>query len=530
MTTDNSTLSVVVSQPTSIVPSYFFCNLILTNPDGSSATLSGFTYGTSGTSSNPTAWVESASTFNIARFGHALAGSKLSSSSRILYALGGVNASQNVISSVEYATASEVGSLSTWTLDRQPLPVGLQYSCAAALDQFVYVLGGAPGSGTSRTEVLRAQILSALAVPSFVSVDFGVNVNANQTFASGFFSYQVSAAFDGNYVRNPNGETLPSQSASFNVPNLDFAIRITLSWSAVPGAASYRIYRSPFAGANPSSLYLLAVVPGNVVQYSDNGTVPVNFAFTPKIPGELGNWHLTQSMVTSRFREGCVIAPAPNNAGTGSQYFIYAAGGISSASSAVNTIEFASISIIAPTTLTDSTDQVVGSFSVAATTMSSARFNIGMIAGTRAEFSTVPANAVRFWIGGGSTNPAAPDSSQSNDRDTSSDTFLISSSGVPQAATVAGASFPWGYCIAKGGDRFRISGGGSNQGGACSSTTSAAVAADGTYSANNDPSAGLVRCRRYSSCQRVGAFVFNCAGFNGVTPSQVWNTCELNFF
>ncbi len=523
-------MSIVVSQPTSVVPSYFFCNLILTNPDGSVATLSGFTYGTSGTSSNPTAWVESASSFNIARFGHGLAGSKLSSSSRILYAIGGVNASQAVISSVEHAIANEVGSLSVWTIDRQPLPVGLQYSCAVALDQFVYVLGGAPSSGTSRTEVFRAQILSALAVPSFVSVDFGVDVNRNQTFAPGFFSYQVAAAFDGSYQRNPNGETLPSQSASFSVPNLDFAITITLSWSIVPGASSYRIYRTPFAGANPSQLYLIATTPGNVAQYSDNGTVPVNFAFTPKRPGELGQWHLTNSMVTSRFREGCVIAPAPNSAGTGSQYYIYAAGGVSSVSAAISTVEFASISIVPPTTSTDSTDQLVGSFSVATTTLSSARFNIGMIAGTRAEFSTVAANAVRIWVGGGSTNPATPDSSQANDRDTSSDTFLINNSGVPQAAIVAGASFPWGYCIAKGGDRFRISGGGSNQGGACTSTTSAAVAADGTYSANNDPSAGLVRCRRYSTCQRVGAFVFNCAGFNGVTPSQVWNTCELNFF
>jgi hypothetical protein len=212
---------------------------------------------------------------------------------------------------------------------------------------------------------------------------------------------------------------------------------------------------------------------------------------------------------------------------TVSKYFLYVAGGVSSNDVALNSIEYASIDISEPTTSTDSANQVVSGFTTAGQTLATARFNLNGVFGTNAEFNTVAAGTTRIWFGGGSTNVGTKDVQGAN-AGKDSDTFLIDANGEPQTAIVAGAGFPWGYCIAKGGDRFRIAGGGTTSGNACSKMFGAPFASDGTYQ-NPNSDGDLIRCRRYSSCQRVGAFVFNCAGHNG-DNSQIWNSCELNFF
>ncbi len=189
--------------------SYFFCNLVLTAPDGSVSTFSGFTMG--GTSYNPTAWIESPSSMIVPRFGHTLAGGRIGSS-RIVYAIGGLNASTGTaLNSVEFATADDVGTLAAWSADRQALPAATQYGCACIVESFVYLMGGAPATTTSRSSVYRAMILQPLHVPEVTSIDVLVNASNPPTFIAGFYVYRVSAVFNPSYTRNPSGETLPSQ-------------------------------------------------------------------------------------------------------------------------------------------------------------------------------------------------------------------------------------------------------------------------------------------------------------------------------
>ncbi len=535
---DNATLTLTIPTPTSTVPSYYFCNLQFVNGDGATATLSGFTAGSS--SYNPTAWVESAATFNTARYGHSLAGSKTSSSSRIVYAVGGSSATQAPLSSVEYSTADATGTLNGWTTDRQAFPINVSYACAAALDQFVYVTGGNANSAAATNNVYRAQILSPLAVPTVTNVDFSVDITKSQntSFAPGFYAYQVSAVFDATYKRNPFGETLPSDTVTVNVPKIGFAIGITLSWNTVPNAVAYRIYRTPSANANPSQIQFLANVLSGVTSYKDTDTT-TSPSVTHKRPGELGQWHTVSSMSSPRTRLGCTFAPLPSNSTSPSatvsttRFFLYAAAGLNDAvatPSALATMEFLTVDIVAPTSTTDSSDQIVASsWTTTASPLGTARFNLNMISGTRAEFATVNSGAVRMWVGGGCLKPTSLDSCSGASGYVDSETFTLSgaSGDISSAVTVAGNGFTWGYCIAKGGNRFRIVGGGTTQSQSCSSTLSAPVASDGTYQSNNDPTAPLVQCRRYSSCQRVGAFLINCAGFDG---TNVWNTCEVNFF
>jgi hypothetical protein len=117
------------------------------------------------------------------------------------------------------------------------------------------------------------------------------------------------------------------------------------------------------------------------------------------------------------------------------------------------------LSFFLPLFLTDD----ISSFGASAQSLSSARFNIQAIAGTQSGFVSIADGDVRVWIGGGSTNPSNRDSSSNTDRDQNCDTFLANN-GVPLSMTVAGSGFPWGYCIAPGGDRFRIAGGGTTAG------------------------------------------------------------------
>ncbi len=237
-----------------------------------------------------------------------------------LYALGGTDGT-HTLASVEVAPvtlfgdvggACEGATCTFRTLERTPLGVGttgdtpeprLGHSALVRTvpgdTSYLFVLGGVRGSdGATLNTVERAQVLKAaeapvLAPPERLTEEGG-------TLPTGTLYYRVSAVLGGTDLENPNGETLPSEEHPVNATEALNAARLT--WTCVPGAAKYRIYRTATANEPSGAERLLEEIdaPGTPectgsslpqVSYVDMGALtPDAQAPRPLPPGALGRW------------------------------------------------------------------------------------------------------------------------------------------------------------------------------------------------------------------------------------------------
>ena len=136
-----------------------------------------------------------------------------------------------------------------------------------------------------------------------------------QGFASpGALAYQVSAVFDPSYPNNPGGESLPSEAAGvvicdashsgapFDCPGLGGkGVDVELSWSAVPHAVAYRVYRTAQLNDPGSSVVLLTTVTsaGYPVTFVDRAAEPSS-SQVPLVLGDLGAWATVGLLQTGR--------------------------------------------------------------------------------------------------------------------------------------------------------------------------------------------------------------------------------------
>jgi hypothetical protein len=236
-----------------------------------------------------------------------------------LYALGGTDGT-NALASVEVAPVTLFGDVggdcngatcTFRTLDRTPLGVGpaetpeARKGLAAVVrtvpsdTSYIYVLGGVRGSdGATLATVERAQVLKVADAPALIPPERITEEGA--TLPVGTLYYRVSAVLDGTDVENPNGETLPSDEYPVKANEALNAARLT--WTCVPGAAKYRIYRTVAANERSGSERLLEEIaapatpacvgsPLPQVSYVDRGTkTPAPDAPRPLPPGALGRW------------------------------------------------------------------------------------------------------------------------------------------------------------------------------------------------------------------------------------------------
>jgi len=246
---------------------------------------------------NPAPGPAIASTLNVARGDFDLLEASDDLGRHYLYAAGGTSGAAD-LSSVEVAPISPFGDVGAFqVLDRTPLGTATEEPRrgAAAVSRFVagdtgyvYLVGGVSGTATLGT-VLRAQVLRAADAP-VLSEPAGA---AGGSLAAGVYYYRVSAVLGTNPV-NPDGETLASDEYPF--ASTTGAATAKLTWSCVPGATRYRVYRSPAANGTSGSEQLLAETPptgtcttGATETYSDTGGVTPG-GDRPLPPGALGHW------------------------------------------------------------------------------------------------------------------------------------------------------------------------------------------------------------------------------------------------
>lgn len=231
-----------------------------------------------------------------------------------LYAIGGSDGT-NLLSSVEVASLTLFGDLGGQcsaggctfrTLDRTPLGVGkingamsttpaprrALTAVSRVLDTgYVYVIGGQSASG-ELVNVERAQVLKVADAPDLQPL----STSSGGTLEAATYYYRVSAVMADTDARNPGGETLASDEEPIQVAASG---KVDVTWHCVPGAASYRVYRTDAANQLSGTELLLkeqaaaatscSGSPLPTESYSDTGADSLGTA-APLPPGALGNW------------------------------------------------------------------------------------------------------------------------------------------------------------------------------------------------------------------------------------------------
>lgn len=329
------------------------------------------------------------------------------------YALGGSDGT-NALSSVEVAPITLFGDLGGdctggtckfRTLDRTALSSarrGLQAVVRTVANDtsYIFVVGGQQQDGTALTTVERAQVLKTsdapVMQPPSVSTDGG-------TIGSGTYYYQVSAvmgatlADGGTDVPNPNGETLPSDEYPVTLTGQNTGVA-TLSWSCVPDATKYRIYRTASANAPSGTEVLLKEVNATVTCSTPPFPMESFIDFGSDTPGTqkplptgaLGNWVAQPDLTVQRTHSAAILY---------GDRLIVTGGSCSTVSascpSAGSTLASAEVASFAPNTATLGN---FGSFGTMANARQRHRLTIADKTSAPASFTSTANNLQDAWL------------------------------------------------------------------------------------------------------------------------------------
>ena len=388
--TSSTATSIAVTLPSSSFTSGDICTVQVVNTDGTYVDFATISVSTS--SGNLFGW-SAGTSMNTARRAPMVVAGRVTSTRRFLYAIGGDSGSTATpLSSVEAASVDRYGELSSWTTLANPLPAGRTLSGVAIIDRFIYVVGGNVG-GSAVSSVVRAEILDPLAAPSYdaLSMEYGGGAGLTE----GTWIYRVSALFPSTYATNPSGESLPSDPIVVRVPDVPDQIHLTLSWTEVSGASGYRVYRSPAADAGSGDEEWLAdVVGATTLSYLDTGIATATTHVMLET-GDVGEWMTIAALAAARQSPLVAVAVDPVIA---TRYYLYAAGGLGSASTALSTVQYLTVDVT-----DDETQDYASAWSTATMTLSPARYEGSAFVGTDALNSYLPAGETWIWFGGGKT-------------------------------------------------------------------------------------------------------------------------------
>jgi hypothetical protein len=282
-------------------------------------------------SGNLTSATRTMPTLVAGRFAHGAALGRDDLGNRFMYVVGGQSgvASSTALDTVEVAALDRFGGLSAWNELPVRLPKKLASFGLAQSGNYIFVVGGQDEVGTIQTASYRSRILGADTAPVI-----GAPTAVAGALGAGTYSYRVSAVMAA-ATDNEGGESLPSDAESLR---LAAAGGVQVSWQAVTGADSYRIYRTATANELAGNEVLVATgITGTT--YTDDGSATPS-TIRPQPPGATGVWMTASPLVAGRRDMGVTIA----NDQTGRSY-LYVLGGLTPASGVdpVNTYELAEL-------------------------------------------------------------------------------------------------------------------------------------------------------------------------------------------
>src|SRR6185503_4223574 len=99
-------------------------------------------------------------------------------------------------------------------------------------------------------------------------------------------------------------------------------VQVTISWTAVPGATGYKVYRTRMANDAASTVAFLA--DATTTSFTDDGTqTPAADALPPLSIGALGQWYAVGTLATARM--GAAVTAA--HGATTNDWYLYVLGG-----------------------------------------------------------------------------------------------------------------------------------------------------------------------------------------------------------
>ncbi len=343
---------------------------------------------------------------NTGRRGLGGAPGRASDAARYVYALAGDDGAIT-LKTVEFLGVDIFGlPASTWTTQRYQLNTARTMVGATAIGRFIYVVGGTTSYGTNSVlnTVERAAVLDALLYPQ----DLGVDLALSKTdgLGAGLYYYRVAAIMGGTDPFNPGGETLPTSPFGVNLPDLSgkgYKLRVALSWTAVPGAVGYLVYRSVANGAPGSETLIVDTtkpLPATVtcptaVSCTDLGATPGAGTYLPS--GSTGVWTtLSPTLATARQGSGVTSAIDPGNT---SKANLYVMGGFGPGGTALNTYEYLTLTLNADKSQTPDPAFVTG-----ANKLTVARWKLGGYSATQKDSGLL--NGTFVWAGSGASDAA----------------------------------------------------------------------------------------------------------------------------
>ena len=502
--------------PTAALPGAAACTVRITNPaDGAFADFSALALNQATPALGA---LQAGPPLNVARRALATVVARASSGPRYLYAIGG-DAGSNAapLASIEAAAIDgTTGRPGMWRTLAVGLPAARTWLGAAAIGNAIYVVGGHDGKGP-RGEAYRAFVLDPQQVPRVDSVDYQPGTGGG--VGQGGWSYRVSAVRSAGDLTNPGGETLASPPVPVWLPG---TLRVTLTWKAMTGVDSYRIYRTPLPDLATGVEQLLATVPATTTSYADTGsaTTPA----TPLPPGSTTQWLPIATLASPRAGAALARVADPNDPNL---FYLYAIGGLADAATALTSIELLRVSIVGDSQTADAG----WTMQTSALAASKQRWQLGAWVANHELIPDVPAGKAYLYAGGGVSESGAAV------RDV--DVFAVLPTG--KLGLRLGASpFPGagaaGYGVAVGNDGLYAIGGG---GGAPSASVLAAkeCAASGGTCLGPAPAlatdawgvlAALVLspATAWMGSAQDGAFLFLCGGATSDQPAttQTWSS------
>ncbi len=278
------------------------------------------------------------------RRGLSLVGGRATRSARFLYALGGDDGSTaGAFDSSESAAVDIFGDLGAWFEQPNGLPGPRTLVGARTIGRFIYLVGGDDGT-SAVDDVWRAEILDPIESPQVE--DILVRQNEGAGLGSGVWIYRVAAVFPADHPTNPGGEGLPSDPLVINLPeSLADTLIVTIFWSPVDGAESYRIYRSPVADTAWGGERLLTEIPATAArEFEDDASLTTSEA-SPLPLGAHGTWTELPPMSTARAGHGMGLARDPADP---SRHYLYVLGGVDETGAALDSVEFLAIDVVSP--------------------------------------------------------------------------------------------------------------------------------------------------------------------------------------
>jgi len=502
------------------------CVLVVTNPDGTFGEFSALSV------TNPASNLEPFQTSTTApaavkdlvtpRRALSLVSGHVTNTQRYLYAIGGDNGTEaGAFDTVEASAIDLFGRMIGWATlaqgtQNRTLSTKRTLSQGTRVGQYIYVAGGNDGTNVLGT-IIRAHILDPLQVPELADVDF--RTDATPGLAVGGWVYRVSAVL-------PNdGETLPSEPINVTVPDLSAinrVVQVTISWTAVPGATAYKVYRTPMANAAASTVAFLA--DATTTSFTDDGSMmPAAGALPPLSIGALGQWYTVGTLTTARM--GAAVTAA--HGATANDWFLYVLGGNDGAQ-ALQSYEYMPITIAADGS------QTTGTVTTGGKTIGTARWK----SSAWTVDSTVTANAGTdswVYIGTGETFAGTTTVAQTSEGKVDTATGELTSTATTSLDTLiphsvhsgTGAVASDGFVYDFGGGPTPSAGGSSAEicgPGVVGCTTTTAPPALANW--NSLGSGGVVIPRYLSSAAIESAFIFVAGGIGGASGTDVQSTVE----